>query len=89
VKAYMKHGPNQFLMDVYPPSGSKKHPCRFQSHWFRTFPWLEYSPTKDTTFFFPCFLFSKKPVGKKGATAFTITQFRNWKKVNDGTVVPF
>jgi hypothetical protein len=65
VKAYMKHGPYQFLMDVYPPSGSKKHPRRFQSHWFRTFPWLEYSPTKDVAFCFPCFLFFKKLVGKK------------------------
>ena len=89
VKAYMKHGPYQFLMDVYPPSGSEKHPRRFQSHWFRAFPWLEYSPTKDAAFCFPCFLFSKKPVGKKGATAFTITGFRNWKKVNDGTACAF
>lgn len=89
VKAYMKHGPYQFFMDAYPPSGSKKHPRRFQSHWFKSFPWLEYSPTKDAAFCFPCFLFSKKPVGKKGSTAFTITGFRNWKKVHDGSACAF
>jgi hypothetical protein len=65
VKAYMKPGPYQFLMDVYPPSSSKKHPRRFQSHWFSTFSWLKYSPTKDATFCFPCFLFFKKSVRKK------------------------
>ena len=64
IRAYMKHGPYQFIKDVYPTSGSKKHPRRFQSNWFKSFPWLEYSPTKDAAFCFPCFLFSNKPVEK-------------------------
>ncbi|WVZ91399.1 hypothetical protein U9M48_037579 [Paspalum notatum var. saurae] len=89
VKAYMKHGPYQFVQDVYPPSGSKKHPRRFQAHWFKAFPWLEYSPTKDAAFCFPCFLFHKKPVRRVGSTAFTIKGFKNWKKVNDGTSCAF
>jgi hypothetical protein len=65
-------------------SGPANHPRRFQSHWFTTFPWLEYSPTKDAAFCFPCFLFSKKPSGKAGSDTFTVKGFRNWKKVNDG-----
>ncbi|CAD6334555.1 unnamed protein product [Miscanthus lutarioriparius] len=43
----------------------------------------EYSPTKDVAFCFPCFLFSKKPVGKIGSNAFIVKGFRSWKKVND------
>lgn len=35
-----------FDKDDYPLSGSKKHPRRFQSNWFKCFPWLEYSPAK-------------------------------------------
>jgi len=48
------------------------------------FNWLEYSPTKDTAYCLPCYLFGKKPTGRPGANAFTIEGFRNWKKVNDG-----
>ncbi|KAL6655966.1 hypothetical protein ACP70R_006792 [Stipagrostis hirtigluma subsp. patula] len=84
VTAYMKHGPYQFVKDTYPLSGPKKHQRRFQSHWFKAFSWLEYSPTKDAAFCFPCFLFSKKPTGKVGSDAFTLKGFRSWKKVNDG-----
>ena len=81
IRAYMKHGPYQFIKDEYPTSGSKKHPRRFQSEWFKSFPWLEYSPTKDAAFCLPCFLFSKKPVGKSGSDAFTVKGFNNWKRV--------
>jgi hypothetical protein len=83
-RIYMMHGPYQFLKDDYPLSGSKKHPRRFQAHWFKSFPWLEYSPTKDAAFCFPCYLFSKKPSGKAGSDAFTIKGFRSWKKVKQG-----
>jgi hypothetical protein len=34
-------GPYQPLMSKYPLTG-KKHPRRFQSHWFKSYPWLEY-----------------------------------------------
>jgi hypothetical protein len=81
IRAYRKHGPYQFIKDVYPTSGSKKHPRRFQSQWFKSFPWLEYSPTKDAAFCLPCFLFSKKPVGKSGSYAFIVKGFNNWKRV--------
>jgi hypothetical protein len=83
-KVYMMHGPYQLHMDTYPSSGPASHPRRFQSHWFTAFPWLEYSPAKDAAFYFPCFLFSKKPSGKAGSDTFTVKGFNNWKKVNDG-----
>ena len=46
--------------------------------------WLEYSPTKDAAFCLPYFLFNKRPTGRPGSNAFTIDDFKNWKKVNNG-----
>ncbi|KAM3193911.1 hypothetical protein ACQJBY_070514 [Aegilops geniculata] len=83
-KAYMKRGAYHFKKELYPPSGPASHPCRFQYHWFKEFPWLEYSPTKYAVFCFPCFLFSKKPLGKVGSDVFTVKGFKNWRKVNNG-----
>jgi hypothetical protein len=56
---------------------------RFQSHWFKSYPWLEYSE-KNTAFCFPCYLFPSKPSGKPGSDTFTVKGFNCWKKVNDG-----
>ncbi|CAJ2631158.1 uncharacterized protein LOC123910641 [Trifolium pratense] len=38
---YIKFGPYQFFMDVYPLSGQEDHPRRFQARWFKTFTWLK------------------------------------------------
>jgi hypothetical protein len=64
-------------MSEYPLTG-EKHPHRFQSHWFKSYPWLEYSE-KNTAFCFPCYL-----SGKPGSDTFTVKGFNCWKKVNDG-----
>jgi hypothetical protein len=80
-RIYIMHGPFQFMKEKYPYSGPKSHPCCFQSHWFKDFSWLEYSPTKDAAFCFPCYLFSKKPSGKAGSDVFTVKGFNSWKKV--------
>uniref|UniRef100_A0ACD5UJH8 Uncharacterized protein n=1 Tax=Avena sativa TaxID=4498 RepID=A0ACD5UJH8_AVESA len=82
--AYMKHGPYQFHKDEYPLEDSTNHPCKFQYHWFKSFPWLEYSPTQDAVYCFPCFLFYRKPVGRRGSDKFTVEGFKKWKKVNNG-----
>jgi hypothetical protein len=82
--AYMKHGPYQFQKDEYPLDDAANHPRKFQYHWFKTFPWLEYSPTTDAVYCFPCFLFYRKPLGRKGSDKFTVEGFRKWKKVNSG-----
>ncbi|GAV77727.1 DUF4371 domain-containing protein, partial [Cephalotus follicularis] len=57
----------------------------FQSSWFRQFSWLEYSPSKDTVFCLPCFLFNNKPTGRFGSNVLTDDGFNNWKKVNCGS----
>ena len=90
-KAYVKHGPYQFHKKVYPASTSSSisHPRRFQYHWFKAFPWLEYSPTKDAAFCLPCFLFCKKPLGKVGSDVFTVKGFQRWRKVNNGKKCAF
>ncbi|PVH31806.1 hypothetical protein PAHAL_9G237100 [Panicum hallii] len=74
-KIYIMHGPFQFKKDQYPYSGPEAHPRCFKAHWFKDFPWLEYSPAKDAAFCFPCYLFGKKPSGKVGSDVFTVKGF--------------
>jgi len=69
-------------MSKYPLTG-KKHHRQFQSHWFKSYPWLEYSE-KNIVFCFPYYLFSSKSSGKLGSYTFTVKGFNCWKKVNDG-----
>ena len=80
-KAYINLGSYQPLMSEYPLT-SKKHPRRFQSYWFKSYPWLEYSE-KITAFCFSCYLFPSKSSGKLGSCTFTVKGFNCWKKVND------
>ncbi|KAH1073882.1 hypothetical protein J1N35_026210 [Gossypium stocksii] len=79
-RAYIKAGPYQPILLEYPASNSKKHPRYFQPSWFKKFPWLEYSPSKDAVFCLPCFLFNSNPSSRFGSTTFTHNGFRNWKK---------
>ncbi|OMP07670.1 Zinc finger, TTF-type [Corchorus olitorius] len=83
-KAYIRDGPHQPSLVEYPTSGSEKNRCRFQATWYKDFLWLEYSPSKDIAFCFPCILFNNKPTGRLGSTAFTHDGLNNWKKVNAG-----
>ncbi|XP_073120600.1 uncharacterized protein [Henckelia pumila] len=53
----------------------------FQYAWFKKFPWLEYSPSKDALFCFPCYIFE---LSEAQQCTFTIEGFRSWKRVNDG-----
>jgi hypothetical protein len=80
-RIYIMHGPFQFMKDKYPYSSPKSHRRCFQTHWFKEFPWLEYSLTKDAAFCFPCYLFSKNPSEKAGSDVFTVKGFNSWKKV--------
>nr|KAJ0194289.1 hypothetical protein LSAT_V11C800391780 [Lactuca sativa] len=54
-RAYINLGPFQPKLPVYPKSGPKTHKRSFQVSWFKLFPWLEYSKSRDTTFCFPSF----------------------------------
>ncbi|XP_059434852.1 uncharacterized protein LOC132167836 [Corylus avellana] len=83
-RAYLKHGPNRFILANYPLSGPENHPRRFQASWFTQFPWLEYSRSKDAAYCLPCYLFTMKRDGRPGWDVFTIKGFRNWRKVHEG-----
>jgi hypothetical protein len=72
----------------YPFKGPVSHRRRFYSKWFTDFWWLEYSPHTDQAYCFPCFLFSRKPVGKSGSDTFTVKGFQTGK-VNDGSTCAF
>nr|KAJ0203947.1 hypothetical protein LSAT_V11C500278840 [Lactuca sativa] len=85
-RLYIKLGPYQLQKAKYPfsPSGPRGSMHSFQQAWFKKNWWLEYSEKKDAAFFFLCFLFNKKPIGKFGSDTFTISGFNKWKKVNYG-----
>lgn len=85
-RAYIKMGPYQPKLPEYPRTvyGSQTQPRRFQYSWFEKFPWLEYSPDKNSVFCFPCFIFQKKsPLH----SALTIDGFNCWKSVGRGLMM--
>ncbi|XP_050255247.1 uncharacterized protein LOC126701170 [Quercus robur] len=71
--------------DIDYPYNDDTHRSQFQHSWFVSHKdWLEYSPSMDAIYCLPCYLFSKKPIGRLGSDAFISTGFNNWKKVKDG-----
>eukprot|EP00258_Populus_trichocarpa_P022501 XP_024438520.1 zinc finger MYM-type protein 1 [Populus trichocarpa] len=74
-------GPYQPKLAEYPRTKSGRQYRRFQYTWFDQFSWLEYSPSKDAVFCFPCFIFENKVPRH---LTFTTEGFRSWKRVNDG-----
>ena len=72
------------MLSNYPYSGPENHHRRFQASWFKSFSWLEYSPSKDAAYCFPCYLFTNRPTDQSGGNAFIIEGFRKWKRVNNG-----
>lgn len=53
---------------------------RAQSSWFKTFPWLEYSPTTNRVYCLACYLFPPNT-----PSAFVRDGFQNFKKVGGTT----
>nr|XP_028962168.1 zinc finger MYM-type protein 1-like [Malus domestica] len=80
-RAYIKAGSYQPKFLEYPRSRFGSQYRQFQYSWFSQFPWLEYSPTTDRVYCFPCFLFGTGPVSRP---TLTVDGFNNWKRVNDG-----
>ena len=90
-RAYIKLGPYQPKLEEYKKNKFGRHSHKFKHSWFaiKEFStWLEYSPSKDASFFLPCFLFDK-PTGNSRSHVFTKDGFRHWKKVNDGNNCSF
>ena len=86
---YISKGAYRPELVEYPFDEKSKHRRRFQKDWYTNFWWLEYSTHNDSAYCLPCFLFSKKPVGRCGSDTFSVKGFRNWKKVNDGKACAF
>ena len=59
-RAYIKAGAYQPILSEYPRTKIGNQYRRFQPIWFKQFPWLEYSPSKDKAYYFPCFIFENK-----------------------------
>ncbi|KAF0703978.1 zinc finger MYM-type protein 1-like, partial [Aphis craccivora] len=77
----VKNGPFQPILKSYPNtafSGTLRH---FQSHWYKQFPWLEYSQIRDLAYFFPCRMFTHSSGINIGQTELTYSKsgFKNWK----------
>ncbi|XP_065634869.1 uncharacterized protein LOC136069813 [Quercus suber] len=87
-RAYLKKGPYQPENIDY-PYNDDTHRRRFQPSWFGSHKdWLEYSPSMDAIYCLPCYLFSKKPIGRPGLDVFISRGFNNWKNVKDGMNCP-
>ncbi|KAK4558185.1 hypothetical protein RGQ29_007800 [Quercus rubra] len=66
-RAYLIEGPYQPENIDY-PYNDDTHRRRFQPSWFKSHKdWLEYSPSTDAIYCLPCYLFSKKPIGRPGS----------------------
>ncbi|KAK4579715.1 hypothetical protein RGQ29_029394 [Quercus rubra] len=79
-RAYLINGPYQ-PEDIVYPYNNDTHRRRFQPLWFVSHKdWLEYLPSTDALYCLPCYLFSKKPIGRPGSDVFISTGFNNWKK---------
>ena len=77
--AYIKKGLHQLPLKTYKKSGKRNR--SFQASWCGYYSTcLEYSPMTDATYCLPCFVFNN-PNGVVGQNTFTISGFRNWKKV--------
>lgn len=63
----------QIILPSYPRN--KDGRC-FQKEWYKKFSWVEYSPSKDAAFCYPCRQFLSNASSE---SAFTITGYKNWK----------
>lgn len=86
---YICEGAYQPELDNYEYNDRSAVRRRFQKDWYTNFWWLEYSTDTKCAYCLPCFLFSKKPVGKCGSDTFTVKGFDKWKKVNNGKECAF
>ena len=66
--------------------GGKGRPRAFNSEWYSSYSWLEYSVERDAAFCYPCRLFELR--GTRSEKIFTRIGFRDWKhaKGKSGTL---
>lgn len=69
------YGPYQPTDCSFPQTKGRK----FRKEWYLTFPWLEYSPSKNSVFCFYCRAFPSVCCDK----AFITEGFKSWKKMNE------
>ncbi len=66
-------GPNQPLLNRYPTNEAilkaGHRQCRFNPAWFKLYPHLEYSQSKDAAFCFVCSLFARGPGHERADSA--------------------
>jgi hypothetical protein len=74
-------GPCQPRLRTYPWTTTGSQRRAFCPEWFCKYKFLEYSCEKDAVFCFVCRMFSHS--SQNDEVAFTVTGFRNWKKVLD------
>ena len=77
-------GPHQLILQQYPSTTrganeAYKH-SRFNPAWFKEYPHLEYSLSKDAAFCFVCFLFGSGPGTEKADSAWVKEGIRSWHK---------
>ncbi len=79
----INQGPFQLKLSRYPRNDEielGKH-CYFSSDWYRSFPHLEYSISKDACFCFVCQIFQDEVGHQKADEAWTSRGVRAWHKM--------
>ena len=78
-REYALRGPCQLNGHLYPKTTFGNHERSFQESWYKKYPWLEYSISKNAAFCFWCYLF--KPLNRESVDdVFIRDGFNNWKK---------
>eukprot|EP00118_Oscarella_pearsei_P001334 m.7187 g.7187 ORF g.7187 m.7187 type:complete len:190 (+) comp17957_c0_seq1:48-617(+) len=72
--------PIQPSLSSFPSTAFGSRRRSFCAEWYKKFPLIEYSVTKDAIFCFPCRRFIVGASVGRLEPAFTSTGFRNWKK---------
>ncbi|XP_039146840.1 zinc finger MYM-type protein 1-like [Dioscorea cayenensis subsp. rotundata] len=79
-REYLTRGPCQPTGHSFPQKEHGKQRRSFQDAWFKQYPWLEYSVTKNSAYCFWCYLFTPSRGNQIREDAFTKKGFNNWKK---------
>ncbi|XP_026819629.1 zinc finger MYM-type protein 1-like [Rhopalosiphum maidis] len=75
----IRAGPYRPIMESYPKTMQGASERSFQKSWFEKYVWLEYSPSKDLAFCFPCRIFKGNNLNSSQLDdAFSKTGFCSW-----------
>lgn len=78
-KERVNRGPFQPKLQIFPRTTFGNKNRSFHQQYYEEFPWLEYSPTSDSAYCFPCRMFKSNSLNiGQSDEAFTTRGFKTW-----------